>query len=377
MPDNIEEEEEAMSSCEDCGTDLYEEDIHRMGYDVLCENCYDYRNVQEQEDDDSSSGYINDHDYRPMVEFHNDNGRKSTHQSMDGSVPKLYFGAEIEMESKGRMCPSAGAELITNMCNGLVYCKSDGSLSYGVEAVTHPMSYGYVQNHADNLWSSLDELRKGGFRAWTTSTCGLHIHVSRNAFLNLRHQQKFMWFIYGGDMNSASGIKQVSGSEHIKTIKKFAGRDSTWSKFDRDSFLSTSYDGRDKSGYDIYVKPSLMDIAKGVTKKGNPINSYAEERYLAINRNNRHTLELRFFRPSLRPETIRASIEFVQCLFDYTEQVTANQVLKQNALASFQKLGEYAITNRDKYPAFIARASKRGVFVDPYTPSADSLDGEE
>ncbi len=186
-----------------------------------------------------------------------------------------------------------------------------------------------------------------------------------------------MWFIYGSDVSRASEIRRNAQELHIANIKHFAGRDSHWSKFDRESFLGTAYDGDDDNGNSVYVTPTLAEIAKGRTKKGNPIAPYANERYLALNRNNRHTLELRFFRPSLRPETVQASIEFVQCLFDYTDQVTYNQVVKENALASFQSLGEFAITDRDKYSQFIARAISRGVFVDPHTPTETSVDGEE
>lgn len=366
--------------CECCGESTDINDHRRYEGDDLCEGCYDNRRDEEQESDDRSE-YINDHDYRPMALFHNDNGRKTHQQVSIGSIPTLYFGIEVETESgSGSRSwePSQGAEFITDACNQLVYCKSDGSLNHGFEIVTHPMSFGYVKNHADDLWSSLTTLRKHGFRSWSTSTCGLHIHISRNAFINERHAQKFMWFIYGGNPATMTEARQTAQLNHIESLKKFAGRDSHWSKFDRDSFLGTTYNGEDESGNSIYVEPTLFEIAKGVTKKGHPVNPQANERYLALNRNNRHTLELRFFRPSMRAETVLASIEFVQCMFDYTEQVTASQIMHQDALASFQMLGEYAITNRNKYSAFIARATKRGVFVDPTLPK-DVIDtsGEE
>ena len=376
MPTNTEEEE---VSCDSCGNDINPDDACSDDGDTICQGCYDERiEEREQQYNDGGSEYIHDHDYRPNALFYNDNGRRSAQQVTIGSMPKIYFGIEIETESTNGVYPNDGAEMITDMCSGLVYCKSDGSLNYGVEIVTHPMSLGYVQNHADGLWDGLTKLRRKGFRAWTTSTCGLHIHISRNAFIEPAHLHKFMWFIYGSDVTNASTGKRALHNAHIANIKQFAGRDSHWSKFDRESFLGTAYDGDDEHGNSNYITPSLHDIAKGHTKKGNPISPYAGERYLALNRNNRHTLELRFFRPSLRPETIKASIEFVQCLFDYTEQVTFNQVMHQNALASFQMLGEFAITNRTKYPAFIARAISRNVFVDPTTPTESAVvDGEE
>lgn len=376
MPANTSEEEEV--SCDSCGDDI------DSGYecsddgDTICQNCYDNRIEEREQYNERDSEYISDHDYRPSPLFHNDNGRKSAQQVTIGSMPKIYFGIEIETEAtSGGAYPSDGAELISDLCRGLVYCKADGSLNNGFEIVTHPMSFGFVKNHTDNLWDGLNKLRRKGFRAWTTSTCGLHIHISRNGFLSEAHLHKFMYFIYGSDISRASADKVRAQESHIKSIKQFAGRDSHWSKFDRDSFLGSAYDGDDEQGNSKYVTPSLAEIAKGRTKNGNAISPYAGERYLALNRNNRHTLELRFFRPSLRPQTIQASIEFVQCLFDYTDQVTFNQVMHGGALSSFQSLGEFATSDRDKYSAFIARAISRGVFVDPHTPTDISVDGEE
>lgn len=371
-----EPEEEVSVDCDNCGYEMEEGNQNYDDGDTLCDECL-YSRREEQSSEQSESGFIFDHDYVPNYLFFNDNGRNSPQQVMIGSMPKIYFGIEIEAEAMSRSYPSDGAELITDRCNGLVYCKHDGSLNNGFEIVTHPMSFGYVKNHAKPLWDSLSHLRRQGFRAWTTSTCGLHIHISRNAFLSEAHLHKFMWFIYGSDVSRASIARRTAQESHIASIKHFAGRDSHWSKFDRESFLGTAYDGDDDNGNSVYVTPTLAEIAKGRTKKGNPIQPYANERYLALNRNNRHTLELRFFRPSLRPETVQASIEFVQCLFDYTEQVTANQVINENALASFQSLGRFATTDRDKYSQFIARAISRGVFVDPHTPTDISVDGEE
>ncbi len=369
-------ESEEYHECDACGTEVEDGRSNYHNGDNLCDGCYDYR-MEEESEQESDSEYISDHDYRPTPVFFNDDGRKSRQQVVIGSMPKIYFGIEIETEATRSTYPSEGAEVISDLCTGLVYCKHDGSLNNGFEIVTHPMSYGFVKNHAENLWDGLTRLRRKGFRAWTTSTCGLHIHISRNSFLSEAHLHKFMWFIYGSDVSRATPEKRMAQELHIASIKHFAGRDSHWSKFDRDSFLGTVYDGDDEDGNSKYVAPSLAEIAKGRTKNGNDIPPYANERYLALNRNNRHTLELRFFRPSLRPETIQASIEFVQCLFDYTDQVTYNEVVKNNALASFQSLGLFAMKDRDKYSQFIARAISRGVVIDPHTPTDTSVDGEE
>ena len=49
------------------------------------------------------------------------------------------------------------------------------------------------------------------------------------------------------------------------------------------------------------------------------INWNAGDRYLAINDTNRDTIEFRVFRGSLIPDTIRATLEFVDIFTDYAE----------------------------------------------------------
>ena len=108
-------------------------------------------------------------------------------------------------------------------------------------------------------------------------------------------------------------------------------------------------------------------------------NLYIEGIFLvgdAVNRNNRHTLELRFFRPSLRPDTVLACIEFTYCLWAYTEQVTSNQALKHGALTDFEQFAIYARKHRATYPKFVAHLAYRGVSPDP-DQSSPTAEGEE
>ena len=354
MPDITEED---YVFCEDCGSQVLEDDVFVRDFDNLCEPCHDERCSRDSYEDEDQSEHINDHDYKPTPLFYNDNGKRSREPALVNTFPKPYVGIEIEVESTRSSSLGEYAEMVANNCNGLVYNKSDGSINHGFEMVTHPMTLGYAQNHLDGLWTSFASLRKAGFRAWQTSTCGLHIHISRNSFLDDKHQQKFLYFIYGPAKDK---------------IKKFAGRDSHWSKFDKDAFCSS----RNDYGNDQGELPSLMEVVKGRRKDGITVSPQASERYLAVNRNNRHTLELRFFRPSLRPDTVLACIEFTYCLWAYTEQVTANQALKQNALTDFEQFAIYARKHRATYPKLVAHLAYRGVSADPDV-SEPTVEGEE
>lgn len=353
MPNNT--DDEGYRDCDNCGDTVDEREIVYDDGDHICQPCYESREEDRNQYDDEQSEYIHDHDYKPMPLFHNDNGKCSREPALVNTFPKPYVGLEIEIESTRSASLSEYAEMVADNCAGLVYNKSDGSISHGFEMVTHPMTLGYAQNHLDGLWESFARLRRAGFRAWQTSTCGLHIHISRNSFLDDKHQQKFLYFIYGPAKAD---------------IKKFAGRDSTWSKFDKDAFCASRYEDYSKD------LPSLMEVVKGRRKDGSPVPHQASERYLAVNRNNRHTLELRFFRPSLRPDTVLACIEFTYCLWAYTEQVTSHQALRQNALTDFEQFAIYARKHRATYPKLVAHLVRRGVSVDP-DAEQPTVDGEE
>ena len=106
-------------------------------------------------------------------------------------------------------------------------------------------------------------------------------------------------------------------------------------------------------------KPNLIEIVKGIQKNGNYV-PHPYERNLAVNRMGEHTHELRIFRPSLRFDTVLAYMEFVECLFMYTKQVTSNEILKHDGL-KFDALIRFAMSQGDRYSTFIGRVIKRKV----------------
>jgi hypothetical protein len=59
-------------------------------------------------------------------------------------------------------------------------------------------------------------------------------------------------------------------------------------------------------------------MIKGTAKNG--------DRYVAINFQPEHTIELRYFRANLLIGAIASRIEFVQSIYDYTLQMSVNDV---------------------------------------------------
>ena len=93
----------------------------------------------------------------------------------------MYLGVELEIDRGGE--ESSNAERILEIANydaTHMYMKHDGSIEDGFEMVTHPISLDYHQTKMP--WREIfDKALEMGYRSHKTSTCGLHIHVSRDA----------------------------------------------------------------------------------------------------------------------------------------------------------------------------------------------------
>ena len=111
---------------------------------------------------------IHDYYYRPSPCFWGDG--------------PFYFGVELEIDEAGEDSDNARRLLaIANQGQPQLYCKHDGSLDDGFELVTHPMSLSYYRTEMP--WEALlREAVRMGYLSHQSGTCGLHIHVSREAF---------------------------------------------------------------------------------------------------------------------------------------------------------------------------------------------------
>jgi hypothetical protein len=250
--------------------------------------------------------------------------------------PELYLGFEQEVEFRGHHTHSRrdGAQKVLDAMNvrdkgeNVVYLKEDGSISNGFEIVSHPMTLDYAMNHVN--WAGITALKRMGFESWNATSCGLHIHMSRNAFADDKHLFKFVKFIYSNRVD----------------LVKFVGRESSYAKFGLDNFVSSWMD------YDTGVRTqhSLMKMLKDQATNN--------DRYCAINIQNAHTVELRFFRPSLNVTTVQAALQFCKASFDYTEMLTTREVVGNNALA-FMSFRKWVRNRMDKYEVLDTRITER------------------
>ena len=254
--------------------------------------------------EEESSHLINSYSYKPRPYFF--------------GTATYHMGFELEVESDGNSIRD-GAEVVSNALGERIYLKEDGSLNQGFEIVTHPHSLDEYQQHFD--WDALKSLRRMGFRSWDTSTCGLHVHVSRTAFgiPNSRkditkvqaHELRFMKLIYDND----------------RQISRLAGRTSSYATFEDKGHL-------------------VSKIKYGSQHNG---------RYSAINSENSETLEVRVFRGSLKPERVLMALELVQCAVEYTRDLHVNA---SNKALSWMLFTRYVADNTSTYPHLFTAMEK-------------------
>lgn len=304
--------EDSFFYCDECNSYELEDNSRTFEGNRYCSSCYSNNVYQCNECDvtywdghdhdceyeDIPSSLIHDYSYRPRPHFF--------------GVAKYHFGFELEVESNGNSRKS-GASYIVDKLSPRVYLKNDGSLDEGFEIVSHPHTLDELQTQFN--WEALDGLRRQGFRSWNTSTCGLHVHVSRTAFGEIvrrtdivksqAHELRFIKLIY----------------DNQRQIERLAGRSSSYAKFN------------DKGSLANRVKHGSQD-----------------DRYEAVNSQNESTLEIRVFRGSLKPTRVLSAVELVHASVEYTRDLKVNA--SNNALKWIHFV-RFVADNAQTYPNLV------------------------
>lgn len=302
-------------NCDACDDIQHRDNMHHFNDGAYCEYCYD-NNVYncdecgdqywdaDGHDCETDEGVIHSYSYRPSPYFF---GKGQYH---------LGFELEVEARNESRY---AGAEIAQDILGSHAYMKDDGSLSDGFEIVTHPHTLSDYQT--DFNWEFTSKLQRQGFRSWNTSTCGLHVHVSRTAFgtgespwgrsdrdqiilKRQAHELRFMKLIY----------------DNQRQVERIAGRSgNTYATFgDRGKLVQKVKFGEQSNG-----------------------------RYSAINTENDATLEVRVFKGSLRKERVLSALEFVAASVEYTRDL---KVTAKNQALSWLRFTAYISDNMETYP---------------------------
>jgi len=327
--------------CEDCQT--YNEGyttIHRIdgsSYEVcdccfdngdyyFCEGCNQYYHIDDMHYVENEDRHVCDNCYEEMEENMDNNRIYNYHEFCDWQffksekdTEKDYFiGKEIELEPTGEINNDKILEAISNI-NAVGM--RDSSLRYGgVEVVTHPETWNYLQENKENYQKFFDRIKELNYK--NCGGCGLHFHVSRPS----------------DNVISRIIVLLESFKEEIKKLsRRRTSQLSQWAKFLTDNCTEESKINFQSTKYikDKYIK------------------GY-QERYNALNLRNEKTIEFRFFNGANNFEEFWGDMQFIHNLMELAlnEERELNKINWQDLLIGEElrnQAQKYGVFNIDKY----------------------------
>lgn len=305
----------ALLTCKACDKPFPKDQYQGASYFSKCKSCMDsegywFCDVQckgwFEPDTECSCGGVWPYNYKPQFfEF-----LTASNQAVSQDHT-LFLGLELEVEAqKPGTSRAKGAKISRDLFGPYSYIVHDGSLAgksgsqgpgtggeHGFEIVTHPFTFEWFNEHYSEFCRLLDTLSHAGYRSWEGGRCGLHIHVSR-APMTQAHQMKFIRFIYG-----APDLAMCIGQ-----------RDTT----DEGLMKHAPFDKEDRS--------------KFIQKVRNGVNPGVPTHHVALNSKSSATLEARWFRGTLNPESLRKSVEFMHSLWYFTKDFGFKTTNERNYL---------------------------------------------
>lgn len=280
-------------TCEECGNVIRANEAVFSNDCYYCEDCAPNRN-----------GIFTYHGFDPN-EYCNK-------KKIDGENDGLYIGIELE-------CDHGNFDADDFEDYKEIHFEEDGSLSSsGVEMISLPMTLRYHQRFD---WEEiLSSLKGQGFRSHDTSCCGLHVHMNRwaipattiakmDVFIN---RAMDFWtlvarrdHVYGGNYNSSKRL------DFTRCIYKTTSRCPVRMTYKIDHGM----------GYD---------------------------RYTPVNVCNRHTVEIRIFKGTLKYQTLMGTIEICHAVVNWLNTVPVTRIYDTEKLT--REFIEYLKHNKDRYP---------------------------
>lgn len=332
--------------CDDCG-EYFSEGYTRSDYStVVCDRCYDWNdwitcddcgslirggeaNWSSQDDcyycdscyEEHEPHLLNEYSFKPTPEFkfRSSELREFDRKGIDPRNAVHQFGIELEVDN------GDDADDLCESLEGLdqpIYMKHDGSLNHnGVEIVTHPCSLAFHQY--EMRWAEIMRVCDShDYKSHDTTTCGLHIHVSRSSMGTTEEDRQ----------RTAGNLVILTSAiwdELVKFSRRMEHKLDQWAQ--RPMLDHQSFDSDEE----------LIEIAlKHQYRGGIPY------RYSACNLLNTHTVEFRLFRGTLKRRTLIAAIQLVSNMTDYAMTHTPSECISATwsdimAVAQFKELTAY------------------------------------
>ncbi len=286
--------------------------------DTVCEYCQADRSVMPAVEQDSApigswkAPYgVRNYGYKPTPCFCLSEAEKEAGHDQSDTV---CFGVELEMEDHSKLGRDRDADAqFMNDNLGFTYCKNDGSLTRGIELVSHPCSFEFWMSRKDILAAIFEEMRTRGYTSHDNGNCGLHVHISLKPMLEANEDAVCAMLL----------LIERFWSQLIRFTRRTEDQLDRWA-----ALYSTKH-----KEYKELAKMSKRECG----------------RYMAVNLRNEHTVELRIFRGTLKVETFLATLQFVKRLVDVC--ITADE-------AALRSMTWEELTDTE-YPELKAYLAKR------------------
>ena len=256
-----------VSLCDNCHRIIIPQEDNTLHGNSYCEQCYNRLCTD-----------VMDYSFIPK-DF-------NKYGSADLLGTALFFGLELELDCR---TSSLKKVFLKDLDRKVWIPKFDSSIpEYGVEIVSYPMTYSYLISKKNDINRLLNIAVEHGMRSGDVNNCGMHIHMSSNAF-GVFHLWKYMRFVY--HRHNRTFIRDVSHRTD-NSLSRWASLNDTNSNIKQ----------RAKR------KEQLID------------------RHHAINISHHNTIETRIFEGTLDTVAFWANVEFCLSLYHYTKKCTAKEL---------------------------------------------------
>jgi len=301
----------------DCCCDYYENNYVEYYNDIsrylctdcldnsyfTCESCGALQPNYNYGGSCSSCGYSSEYcecNYHYDFKFHSTN-----HETRyNGNI--LYYGIELEVGSFEHTDSvlsvirkwSPEYAMVTEDCS--IYDNHD--VRCGGEIVMQPCTYNWYIDNKQQIKDMFSRLKDAGYRSYKTGSCGIHIHMCKDAF-STNHLYKFIKMIY-------------EHREFTEFVSQRNGRGMNWCKLSNEN---------NEDSYKYKAE-----------------NKSSNDKCSAVNLIHNKTLEVRIFRGTLKFSSFYKNIQYLHSLFEFTKEVKKTDLALDNYL-------KFISLNKDRF----------------------------
>lgn len=251
--------------------------IHSDGGTYTCEED-PYGDEDDSRGEEGLYGYC----YKPKARFHYVGATGEVKVSKSEPSESIVYGIENELELDEETDIYSAITLWDKKCpsdlhRNFIYPKSDGSINYGAEFVTHPAT---LRAH-NILWRGYKSAGVFESSSWdTASNVGMHIHISRSKL-------------------TPDTIQNIIDTVNSRCMFPFLVNIARRSP-NGYCFLNAGADGK-----------------LGIKKSDPSIRYSYQDRYHSVNTCPSKTIELRMFQSSRDPSVVLRQLQFVDILVKF------------------------------------------------------------